>query len=71
MINIKTINEQYKQCKKITSTLFQYKNKKIKNLKTGEKGGPISAFIYTTPNHKLTEITFSFPEFALACKKTS
>ena len=31
MINIKTINEQYKQCKKITNTVFLVR--KIKKLK--------------------------------------
>ena len=31
---------------------FSKKNKKIKNLKNGErKSGPISAFIHTTPPH--------------------
>ena len=38
MINIKTINEQNKQGKKITNTLFLVgKNKEIKNLKNGKK----------------------------------
>ena len=37
MINIKTINEQYKQCKKLQILYFSMKNKKIKNLKNGEK----------------------------------
>ena len=41
MINIKTINEQYKQCKKITNNLFLVgKIKKLKNLKNGEKKWP-------------------------------
>ena len=40
MINIKTINEQNKQCKKITNTIFSKKNKKIKNLKNGKKKWP-------------------------------
>ena len=48
MINIKTINEQYKQCKKITSTLrLVGKIKKIKNLKNGAKKWPdISIYTY-------------------------
>ena len=49
MINIKTINGQYKQCKKITDTLFlEGKMKKLKIYKMVKKSGPISAFIYTT-----------------------
>ena len=37
MINIETINEQYKQCKKITNTLFLVEKKKKKQSKNGEK----------------------------------
>ena len=38
MINIETINEQYKQCKKITNTLFLVEKKKQKKQsKNGEK----------------------------------
>ena len=34
--------------RKLQILYFSKKNKKIKNLKNGEKSGPISAFIYTT-----------------------
>ena len=37
MINIETINEQYKQCKKITNTLFLVEKKKKKQSKNGGK----------------------------------
>ena len=37
MTDIKTMNEQYKQCKEITNTLFLVEKKEIKNLKNGEK----------------------------------
>ena len=48
MIDIKTMNEQYKQCKKIAKTQFLVKkNKEIKNLKNGEKKCPgISTYTY-------------------------
>ena len=37
MTDIKTMNEQYKQCKKITNTLFLVEKKKKKQSKNGEK----------------------------------
>ena len=47
MVDIKTMNEQYKQCKKIANTIFLVeKNKEIKNLKNDEKKCPTIG-IYT------------------------
>ena len=34
--------------RKLQVLYFSMKNKKIKNLKNGEKSGPISGFIHTT-----------------------
>ena len=34
--------------RKLQILCFSKKNKKIKNLKNGEKSGPISAFMHTT-----------------------
>ena len=40
MIDIETMNEQCRQCKKIAHTQFLVKKKEIKNLKNGEKKCP-------------------------------
>ena len=40
MIDIETMNEQCRQCKKIAHTQFLVKKKEIKNLKHGEKKCP-------------------------------
>ena len=49
---MKTVDKQYKQCKKLRIFIFSKKNKK-KNKKNGEKSELGSAFIHTT-NHDTT-----------------
>ena len=49
MIDIKTMNEQHKQCKKITNTLFSVeKTKKLKISKMAKKSGLEPPFMHTT-----------------------
>ena len=54
MTDIKTMNEQYKQYKKFTNTLFQQKKKKeILKLKNGRKSALKPPFIDTTVTNSL------------------
>ena len=53
MTDIKTMNEQYKYCKKITNILFSVeKTKKLKIYKMVKKSVPVPAFIHTTQMHE-------------------
>ena len=57
---MKTMDELYKQCKKLHIFIFNKKNKKIKNLKKQQKKSVlVPPFIHTTYRYKRIQKTYN------------